>query len=168
MMKTGWKKDAERVGMEKKVEEGEVAVGMLQHATGTRHSKMPVPRPQDGQMERQTGQWGRQREGQTDRQWGQTKTDRQRRTVSVKVKVHLASQGELSCAEEKRGDPKRAASFLEPAGGFHYLTTTAAEAAATVAVVAVVAAVAAAFVVGAAAKLRDCCSICINYLPFTI
>jgi len=52
-----------------------------------------------------------------------------------------------------------AASFLEPAGGFHYLTVV------VVAVVIVVIVV----VVGAAAKLRDCSSsICINYLPFTI
>jgi len=102
---------------------------LLRHATGTRHSRVHNS--------------------------SETTTE-----TRVKVKVHLASQGEKM--RETGGGFLRgkeateiAASFLEPAGGFHYLTVV-------VVVVVIV-------VVGAAAKLRDCSSsICINYLPFTI
>ena len=72
---------------------------------------------------------------------------------------HLKSESSFGQvkANTERGDQRAAAAcFLEPAGGFHYLT---------VAVNSIVGATSAAAAV--AAKLLGY-NICINYLPFTI
>lgn len=93
----------------------EVAVGMLQHATGTRHTKMPVPRPQDGQaqterqMERQTGLWGRGREGRT---VGQTETDSLSKSESSFGKSRRAEQKKEETQRELRVSLSQRAGFI--------------------------------------------------------